>query len=242
MDKTYVVGDIHGGLRALEQVLSLVPKTPNALFIFLGDYVDGWSDSAETISFLIDFSKNNNCVLLRGNHDELVYNFLKTKEYNPMWLVHGGESSKESYENLSETDLEVHLRFFENLTNYHIDSDNNLYLHAGFTNLHGPQHEYYKNSVYWDRTLWEMVRSLDNSLLKTDINYPKRLLLFNEIFIGHTPVTNIGKTRPVNYANVWNIDTGAAFKGPLSIIEVQTKEVWQSEPVWTLYPDEKGRN
>ncbi|MDB9980437.1 serine/threonine protein phosphatase, partial [Ulvibacter sp.] len=47
---------------------------------------------------------------------------------------------------------------------------------------------------------------------------------------------------PVNCANVWNIDTGAAFKGPLSVIEASSKEVWQSDPVWHLYPDEEGRN
>ena len=69
MHKTFVVGDIHGGLRALEQVLKLVPKTSDALFIFLGDYVDGWSESAETVSFLINFSENNSCIFLRGNHD-----------------------------------------------------------------------------------------------------------------------------------------------------------------------------
>ena len=243
MPKTYVVGDIHGGLKALKQVLQLLPKASDDLFIFLGDYVDGWSDNAETVSFVIDFSEKNNCILLRGNHDELVYNFLKNKDNdNPMWLAHGGESSKKSYANLSEAEIEKHLVFFENLTNYYIDSENRLYLHAGFTNQKGPQHEYFPNTVYWDRTLWELACSLDPSIPKTDPNYPKRLLLFHEIYLGHTPVTRIGKTMPVNYANVWNIDTGAAFKGPLSIIEVQSKEVWQSDPVWQLYPEERGRN
>jgi hypothetical protein len=52
----------------------------------------------------------------------------------------------------------------------------------------------------------------------------------------------MGSTVPVNFANVWNIDTGAAFKGPLSIIDADTKEVWQSEPVYKLYPSEMGRN
>ena len=75
-----------------------------------------------------------------------------------------------------------------------------------------------------------------------DWNYPKRLALFEEIFIGHTPVTRINRTTPTRCANVWNIDTGAAFKGPLSIIEVGSKEVWQSAPLPSLYPNENGRN
>jgi len=38
------------------------------------------------------------------------------------------------------------------------------------------------------------------------------------------------------------VDTGAAFKGPLTIMDANTKEYWQSEPVHLLYPDENGRN
>jgi serine/threonine protein phosphatase 1 len=242
MHKTFVVGDIHGGLRALEQVLKLVPKTSDALFIFLGDYVDGWSESAETVSFLINFSENNSCIFLRGNHDELLYNFLKHQDNNPMWLANGGESSKESYAKLSEAEIVIHLQFFENLKNYYIDSENKLYCHAGFTDQKGPQHEHFPNMVYWDRTLWEMACSIDPSLSKTDEKFPNRLKLFNEIYIGHTPVTRIGKARPVHFANIWNVDTGAAFKGPLSVIDAKTKEVWQSERVWKLYLEEIGRN
>ena len=70
----------------------------------------------------------------------------------------------------------------------------------------------------------------------------KKGVPFKEIYIGHTPVTRLGETVPLHYANVWNIDTGAAFKGPLSVVDVDTKEVWQSDPVYRLYPSEKGRN
>ena len=42
--------------------------------------------------------------------------------------------------------------------------------------------------------------------------------------------------------NVWNIDTGAAFTGKFSIIDINSKEFWQSDLVTALYPDEKGRN
>jgi serine/threonine protein phosphatase 1 len=240
--RTLVVGDIHGGLRALKQVLEKLGPRDNDTFIFVGDYVDGWSENAETVTFLIDFSRSFECIFIRGNHDELVYNFLKHNDDRPMWLAHGGASSRESYARLSETEIEAHLDFFEALKNFHIDEKNRLFLHAGFTDQKGPQFEYYPNTVYWDRTLWEMVCGIDEDLSEFDDKYPKRLKLFFEIFIGHTPVTRIGHTKPVNFANVWNIDTGAAFKGPLTIMDVDTKAFWQSDPVWTLYPDEQGRN
>lgn len=239
---TYVVGDIHGGLKGLLQVLEKVPNRPDDTFIFVGDYVDGWSESAETIRFLLSFSEKQPCIFTRGNHDELLYNYLMGKGEPTMWLNHGGQASKDSYAKISEEEKRQHIQFLESLHNYHIDGENKLYLHAGFTNLHGPQNEYFPNVVYWDRTLWEMVCALNPNLSIEDENYPKRLKLFSEIYIGHTPVTRIGKTTPTNFANVWNIDTGAAFKGPISIINTETKEFWQSDPVWTLYPNENGRN
>jgi len=128
------------------------------------------------------------------------------------------------------------------MQNYYIDDQNRLFVHAGFTNLHGPENEYYDTGFYWDRTLWEMAISLDPNIEKTSEFYPKRLQIFDEIFIGHTPVTRIGESLPVNKASIWNIDTGAAFKGSISALDINTKEVWQSDPVYTLYPNEDGRN
>jgi serine/threonine protein phosphatase 1 len=72
--------------------------------------------------------------------------------------------------------------------------------------------------------------------------YPKRLKIFREIFIGHTPTTNYDSEIPMQAHHVWNVDTGAAFKGRLTAMDVDTKEYWQSDPVWKLYPNEKGRN
>jgi serine/threonine protein phosphatase 1 len=102
--------------------------------------------------------------------------------------------------------------------------------------------EFFQAIFYWDRTLWEMVMALDKNLSKDSLYYPKRLKLYNEIFIGHTPVTYIGEDVPINFANVWNVDTGAAFKGKLTLMNVATKEFQQSDALPNLYPNEKGRN
>ena len=55
-------------------------------------------------------------------------------------------------------------------------------------------------------------------------------------------MTKINQTIPVNKACIWNVDTGAAFKGPLTIMDIDTKEYWQSDLLPELYPLEKGRN
>ena len=235
-------GDIHGGLKALVQVLRKVEVTPEDQLIFLGDYVDGWSDSANVVSYLIELAKQNSCIFLRGNHDDLTHRWLKTGELNEQWLQHGGQSSIDGYRNFTSEEKKAHMTFYEQMVNYYIDNENRLFVHAGFTNLHGPEKEYHDNSFYWDRTLWETALSIDKDMSPSHEYYPKRLKLFKEIFIGHTPVVRINKEEPVNVANLWNIDTGAAFKGKLSAIDIDTKKVWQSDPVYLLYPDEKGRN
>lgn len=240
--RTVVIGDIHGGLKALKQVIDKANLPADTCYIFIGDYVDGWSESAETIRFLIQFSQHNKCIFIRGNHDALLFDYLRTGETNETWLLHGGESTVKNYKSISEKEKQEHLQFLRNLTNYHVDSNNRLFLHAGFFSMHGPQYEYFPELVYWDRTLWEMVCAMDPNLSKDDPKYPARLKHFEEIFIGHTPVTRIGSNIPVNFANVWNVDTGAGFKGKITLMDVYSKEIWQSDPVYLLYPDEIGRN
>ena len=129
-----------------------------------------------------------------------------------------------------------------NLKPYYLDEQNRLFIHAGFTNLKGVDFEHFKPMFYWDRTLWEMALALDETINPESDLYPNRLKLYHEIYIGHTPTTKINQTIPVNKSSIWNIDTGAAFKGPLTIFDVENKEYWQSDSLPILYPNENGRN
>ncbi len=242
LKRTLVIGDVHSGLKALQQLLKKVNPTQDDTLVFLGDYIDGWSQAVETVNYLLELKENYNCIFLRGNHDELCYDWLTGGRDNPTWFMHGGESTVKSYKKAPEAIKHIHIEFYEALENYHLDAENRLYLHAGFTNLKGIEHEYFKKTFYWDRTLWELALSLNKDLDEEHIHYPKRLKNYNEIYIGHTPVTRIGKTTPQKAANVWNIDTGAAFRGPLTALDVISKEFWQSDPVHTFYPNEHGRN
>ncbi|HLT50821.1 MAG TPA: metallophosphoesterase [Arenibacter sp.] len=237
-----VVGDIHSGLKALLQVMERANVGPDDHLIFLGDYVDGWSEAVETVDFLINLRTHQECTFIRGNHDALCNAWLKTGEPNPLWLEHGGQATLNSYARSDRDVRNIHIRFYDNLKNYYIDGEDRLFIHAGFTNLKGVGQEYFPETFYWDRTLWELALSLDPLLTVEDMFYPKRLVHYKEIFIGHTPVTRIGSTVPKNAANIWNVDTGAAFKGPLTIMDVSSKEFWQSDPVHLCYPTEVGRN
>ena len=243
--KKFVIGDIHGGLKALLQVLKKINCDENYTLIFLGDYVDGWSESPAVLDFLIELQKKQPCVFIRGNHDELLLDWLLGNNENideKLWFQHGGEATVLSYQNINAETKEKHIQFLQSLQDYYLDDKNRLFIHAGFTNMKGVEHEFFKPLFYWDRTLWETALAIDNQLSKDAITYPLRLKIYNEIFIGHTPVTKIDETIPVNKACVWNVDTGAAFKGKLTIMDVDSKEFWQSDSLPDLYPTEKGRN
>lgn len=245
MNRTLVVGDIHGGYRALLQILERANVTTADTLIFLGDYMDGWSESPEVLDFLIQLNQTHTCIFIKGNHDELVIDWLEERFENineSMWFKHGGKATVEAYANIDKVKKKEHIAFLKKLKNYYLDSENRLFIHAGFTNLHGVEYEYFPKLFYWDRTLWEMALAMDETLGKEDLLYPNRLKIYSEIYIGHTPTTRIGQTVPVNKACIWNVDTGAAFKGPLTILDIDTKEYWQSDVLPSLYPNETGRN
>lgn len=245
MRRTLVIGDIHGGFKALLQVMERANVTEEDTLIFLGDYVDGWSESPQVLDFLIGLAKTNNCIFIRGNHDELLLDWFtgnRAEIDEEMWFIHGGQATINAYANVSAEKKKIHIDFLKNLKDYYLDDKNRLFIHAGFTNMNGIRHEYFPKLFYWDRTLWEAALALDETIPKDSKFYPRRFTLYDEIYIGHTPVTRIGETVPVQKACVWNIDTGAAFKGPLTIIDVATKQFWQSESLNELYFDEKGRN
>lgn len=253
MSRTLVIGDIHGGLKALEQVLERCEydKTKDQL-IFLGDYVDGWSESSETINHLIDIQEKSSIkpIFLLGNHDEWVRDFLDYGRVDSMWLNNGGKTTLRSYNNLwstvrSEEMLEKHRNFFNSLHNSYVDEDNRAFVHAGCDTDRGVNGTMPYMKV-WDRTMWKLVLS------------GKTVKAHKELYIGHTP-TEIYKckkhlpeanlqevdkpiTVPMNRQNVWNLDTGGGWGGKLSVMDIDTKDFWQSDLVSDLYPYESGRN
>lgn len=239
---TYVIGDIHGALRALQQLIERIQPAPGDTFIFLGDYVDGWSESAQLISYLIQLNQQYACVFIKGNHDAWCELWLEGGVTDMYWRAQGGEATLASYAALDIALWPVHTEFFNRLRNYYTDDKNRLFIHAGFASMHGPEKEHYATNYYWDRTLWEVALTMDKRIKKDSKLYPKRLLLYHEIFIGHTPTLSYDHTLPMQACNVWNMDTGAAYYGHLSAMDIDTKQVWQSDEVRLLYPGETGRN
>lgn len=260
MARTLVIGDIHGGLRALQQVLERCEyNASNDQLIFLGDYVDGWSESAQVIDHLIQIQENTTItpIFLRGNHDKWCEDWMTTGVRHPYWVQNGGGTTINSYINQGLVGDRKHTMFFYKLHNYYVDEFNRAFVHGGFVSRKGVGHDPYPSDYYWDRDMWELAMMLHNRP-DQGTSKSRRFEKHREVYIGHTATTiwkckshypeakfmEVGKpiTVPMNRCNVWNLDTGGGWSGKLTVMDVDTKQFWQSDLVSDLYPEEKGRN
>lgn len=102
----YAVGDIHGRVDLLRKALRLIEE--DALthrmerfgLVFLGDYIDRGYASAQVLSTLFRLGRRNPnwVVCLRGNHEQLLLDFLENPgQIGPIWLRNGGRWTLESF-------------------------------------------------------------------------------------------------------------------------------------------------
>lgn len=223
--RTFVLGDIHGAHKALVQCLGRSGfDRENDRLICLGDVADGWPQTREAIEELLAIP---NLIYIMGNHDVWAMQWMETREAEEIWLEQGGQATCNSY---SAGIPESHRQFFRNSRPYHVEN-NRLFVHAGI--LPGRKaEECADNILYWDRSLVRTAIDLERS------KKPRQLTPYDEVFVGHTP---IGTHKPTKYCEVWMVDTGAAWSGELSIMNVETKEWFTSDVVKDLYPGANGR-
>src|SRR5215210_8871670 len=137
---TYVIGDIHGRPKLLDQLINNVPwDVEQDKIVFLGDLVDRGPDAPGVIERVMELAAANpNVVVLRGNHEQMMLDCL---DYGDLqWLIpeNGGLATLNSYGfNLSDlqdvSDIKIpdeHVEFLRGLPFFHED-EKAIYVHAG---------------------------------------------------------------------------------------------------------------
>lgn len=239
IERTLVLGDVHGNYKALKQVFDRCNFDPEKDFLIsLGDLVDGGKESSKVIDYFIalkDFC-NIEPVFIKGNHDVFLADWLETDEDNIHWLSIGGQETVDSYFDVDEETRLKHLEFLNAQVDYAVDSKGRAFVHGGFQSKKGLGYDL--ETVYrWDRSLW------DKAMMRN------KAPMYKEVYIGHTATNNWNIKRsfreysdvnqpkkggivvPMNRANVWNIDTGAGWGGRLTIMDIDTKKYWQSDNI-----------
>jgi serine/threonine protein phosphatase 1 len=219
--RIYAVGDIHGRLDLLNELLLRIGAditsrpTARTIYVFLGDYIDRGSSSRETIDRLIEHSESNESVFLKGNHEQIAIRCLSDRSLFDQWMRLGGVETLISYgvapkhlangKQIAELQTafhgalpQAHFRFFRELQSSFACGDF-FFAHAGV------------------RPNVELSRQKESDLLWIREEFLSSNNDFGKIVVhGHTPTAEI-EVAP----NRINIDTGAFATDRLTCLVIE---------------------
>ncbi len=198
------VGDIHGCLGLLQQLMQEVAPCSNDQVVFLGDYIDRGPDSRGVIDYLLDFRKRwPKTIFLKGNHEAMLLNFLDGHE-RLRYLLNGGETTLYGYRKRGKLEIpQDHLQFFRDLRLY-FETEHYLFAHAGLRPGVSPPNQQ-EDDLLWIR----------EDFLKSDYRWGKTIVF------GHTPMR-----KPHLKPERIGLDTGAVYGRSLSCCDVVCRKFW----------------
>lgn len=224
---TYVIGDVHGRLALLDQLVRDVPwDVERDKIVFVGDLIDRGRDARGVIERIMELkAKNENIVVLKGNHEQMMLDCLDYGDFQ--WLIpeNGGLATLESYGlHLSQlrdvSDIKIpaeHVRFVRGLAPFHED-DQAIYVHAGLV-IGQTASETAPETLMWTRDA-HFFRYYSGKLC----------------FFGHTPTQFLPKEGRNGRYGIYihgscvGIDTSGDEDSPLSCIRADTFTVYQAFP------------
>ncbi|MCF7917294.1 MAG: serine/threonine protein phosphatase, partial [Candidatus Omnitrophica bacterium] len=221
----YVIGDIHGENKKLNELLYILDKNATE-YIFLGDYVDKGENSKEVIFCLTSLSKVKKCTFLMGDHEYAWIQYFAGEDRFLDFLVkYGGIKTLESYmgrkltpdlfrsillkEKEAKEILSELLDFFETLKFYHIINEDFLGVHAGVE----PENK----KICLDKHNQEKMVFIRKEFINSKFLFKGRKIIF-----GHT-----AWEKPFVDKYKIGIDTGAVYEneglGDLTAFDVINK-------------------
>lgn len=216
--RTYAIGDIHGRADLLAEMHRLIDQdlrsySNNATVIYLGDYVDRGADTKGVLEQLINSTVGTSRVFLKGNHEEMLLEFLAHPKRAQRWLSMGGKEAAQSY-GVEESDPRrvatglaasvpsAHMDFLRRLEVSH-STDLYFFCHAGVR----PGIALAKQDAH--DLMW-----IKGDFLNSDEKFEKIIVH------GHSPVDEVDIR-----ANRINVDTRAYATGRLSCVVLDGDQV-----------------
>ncbi|MDD2901050.1 MAG: metallophosphoesterase family protein [Syntrophales bacterium] len=209
----YAVGDIHGCLDLLQQLLDEVqPDLEQDVLLFMGDYIDRGPDSRRVVDYILALRQKyprEHIICLKGNHEAMLFDFLQDRE-RAMFMFNGGLSTirnywGENWEGLPRLLLPPeHEEFYQELRPYY-ETPDYIFVHAGLK-PGVPLAEQQEEDLLWIRG--QFIASMEDF---------GRLVIF-----GHTPFN-----QPLVLPNKIGIDTGAVYGNFLTCLKLPQKKFFR---------------
>ena len=130
MNYTFAIGDIHGCLSKLEEVLRAIEAyADSGTIVFIGDYVDRGPDSKGVIDLLRAGPKSVDWrwIVLKGNHEDMMVSTNRSGQDIEWWLGNGGVTTVASFGGDIPSDV---LDWANDLPEIHSD-EHRIFVHAG---------------------------------------------------------------------------------------------------------------
>lgn len=211
--KLFLIPDVHGCYRELQELLKFVP--PDVKILFLGDVIDRGEAPLKTLHLVMNLVKSGKAFLLLGNHEQALLDMVDGKLAVDAYWRGGGrktllEASSEekmtfdNYPKLLKNTFVQQLDFLRCLPIY-MTMDNLLFVHAGVpSNITGLE-QLNKNDAIWIREPF----------------YDRPHKVPYTIFFGHTPVYDIhgGTHQEIWYdtdKTKFGLDGGCCFNKQLN--------------------------
>ena len=221
--KTFAIGDIHGAYKAMMQCFERAKfDYERGRLIVMGDVCDGYPEVRQCINELL---KIKHFDLVIGNHDMWALDWALKGDMPEIWTSQGGDRTMASYNGGPMP--QEHIEFLKDGELW-IEHDNQIFVHGGF-NPDVSLKSHNAQTLVWDRTL------LDIAWKKQIDGHKCQFGKYKDIFVGHTTTELYNTLQPIHVCNVWNLDTGAGWSGKLTIMDVDSKEYWQSDLTPDLY-------
>jgi serine/threonine protein phosphatase 1 len=196
MQRVFAIGDIHGCSKTFRKLLleEIKPQKSDLIFC-LGDYIDRGKDSKGVIDLILDFRANGYAInTLRGNHEQIMMDSVRSKELFGLWMDNGGDETLKSFNVNAYDNLAPKYKTFFETTEFYLTYEHYLFVHAGI-NFRSANPFEDRESMLWIRGM-----EVDNNLLGPRI-----------IVHGHTPLF-IDSILTQRGKNVINIDGGCVYK------------------------------
>ncbi len=201
MARVFAIGDIHGCSNTFKKLLLDKIKIQKSDKIYcIGDYIDRGNDSKGVIDFILKLRKKGYHIhTLRGNHEQLMFDSVKSEKNFKHWVKNGGDTTLKSFRISSYDKMKPVYKNFFKRTKFFIKSGKFIFVHAGLNFQTAFPFED-KYSMLWLR----------------EIHIDKQRLGNRFIIHGHTP-------RPMEFIinqqgkSAVNIDGGCVFKNNVAL-------------------------